>query len=140
MLNDPQAWMMLLGITPPIVVTILIAAWLNNRRIDSIDRRVDSLDASLNKRIDNLDASLNKRIDDLDGSLSKRVESLDISVNQRIDTVNSALNHRIDDLRTEIAQFRVEVMPVLREILTTLKDLDRRVTILEERSTPVVRS
>ena len=89
MLNDPSAWVALLGITPPIVVTILIAAWLNNRRIDSID------------------SSLSHRIGDLDGSL-----------NHRIDDVNASLNRRIDDLR-------VEIVPLLREILSSVKDLDR---------------
>jgi len=81
-----------LGITLPIVIAILGAAWLQNRRIDAMD-------ASLNKRIDDLAASLNKRIDDL----------------------------------------RAEIMPVLRDMQASLKDLDRRVTALEERSTPIVR-
>ena len=71
----------LLGIPLPIVLTILIAAWLNNKRIDTVD------------------TSLNRRVDDLRG----------------------------------------EMVPLLREILATLKDLDRRMTVLEERSSPIVR-
>ena len=66
-----------LHITLPIVVTILIAAWLNNRYTASVDKRINDL--------------------------------------------------------------RAEIVPMLREILSTLKDLHRRVTRLEERSSPIVR-
>ncbi|MBI3697751.1 MAG: hypothetical protein HY238_23335, partial [Acidobacteria bacterium] len=76
MVRDIQAGVALLGITLPIVLTILIAAWLNNKRIDTVD------------------TSLNRRVDDLRG----------------------------------------EMVPLLREILATVKDLDRRLTVLEERS------
>ena len=96
MLKDLQTWMpLLLNVTLPIVFTIAVAAWLNNKRIDTVD------------------SSLNHRMDDL---------------NRRLDETN----RRIDDLRAEI-------MPVLHEILATLKDLDRRVTALEERSSRIVR-
>ena len=70
-----------LGITLPIVIAILGAAWLQNRRIDAMD------------------ASVKKRIDDL----------------------------------------RAEIMPILRDMQASLKDLERRVTILEERTGPIVR-
>ena len=80
MVRDIQA-VALLGITLPIVLTILIAAWLNNKRIDTVD------------------TSLNRRVDDLRG----------------------------------------EMVPLLREILATLKDVDRRMTVLEERSSPILR-
>ena len=53
-----QAGLTSLTVTLPILATILIAAWLNNRRVDSVD-------SSLNKRIDALSDSLNRRIDDL---------------------------------------------------------------------------
>ena len=43
-----------LGITLPIVMTILGAAWLQNRRIDTIDRRIDDT----NRRIDELRAEI----------------------------------------------------------------------------------
>ena len=77
-----------LGVTLPIVIAILGAAWLQNRRIDVMD-------ASLNKRIDDLALSLNKQID--------------------------------------------EIKTVLRDMQAVLKDLVRRVTILEERTGPIVR-
>jgi len=43
------------------------------------------------------------------------------------------MNRRIDE-------FRAEIMPVLRDILNAIRDLDRRVTRLEERSAPIVHS
>ena len=115
MLNDPSAWVALLGI-PLIVVTILIAAWLNNRRIDSVD-------SSLNHRIDDLNNSLNRRIDDL----GHRVDILDRPVDE--------LSHRVEDLSRRVDS---EVVPLLREILSVVKDLDRRVTALEQRPSPIV--
>ena len=76
-----------IGITLPIVIAILGAAWLQNRRIDAMD-------ASLNKRIDDLALSLNKQID--------------------------------------------EIKTVLRDMQGSLKDLYRRVTMIEERTGPIV--
>ncbi|MBI3693564.1 MAG: hypothetical protein HY238_01805 [Acidobacteria bacterium] len=46
--------------------------------------------------------------------------------------MDTSLNRRVDDLRGEM-------VPLLREILATVKDLDRRLTVLEERSSPILR-
>ena len=72
-----QAWMAVVSITLPIVIAILGAAWLNNKRMD--------------------------------------------------------------DLRGEIHADIADIKAVLREVQSTLKDLDRRVTVLEQRLTPIVR-
>ncbi len=45
--------------------------------------------------------------------------------------MDASLNKRIDDLRAEI-------MPILRDMQASLKDLERRVTIIEERTGPIV--
>ncbi len=94
MVRDVQFWLPSLNVTLPIVITILIAAWLNNRRIDTIDKRFDDVHG----RFDDV----HRRFDD---------------VHRRIDNIDKRLG----------------------EILSTLKDLDRRVTVLEERSAPIVR-
>jgi predicted nucleic acid-binding Zn-ribbon protein len=60
-----QTWAPFIQVALPIVIAIFIAAWLNNRRVDTLEKRIDSLETSVNKRIDGLETSLNKRIDDL---------------------------------------------------------------------------
>ena len=96
MIRDVQVWMPLVGITLPIVITILVitilfAAWLHSKRLDS------------------LETSLNRRMDDLWSA--------------------------IREIRAEIRDIRAEIRDIRSEILgihATLKDLDRRVTLLEE--------
>lgn len=51
-----------------------------NKRIDSLDIRIDSLDKGLNKRIDSLDTSLNHRIDLLAEDTSARFENLETKI------------------------------------------------------------
>ena len=74
MVRDIQAGVALLGITPPIVLTILIAAWLNNKRIDTVDtspnRRVDDLRGEMVPLLREILAavkSLDRRLTVLDG-------------------------------------------------------------------------
>ncbi len=45
----------------PIIVTLFIAAWMNGRAFDTINRSFDSM----SKRIDDLSTGINKRLDDL---------------------------------------------------------------------------
>ncbi len=62
----------------------------------------------------------NRRIDDV----SKRFDD----VNRRFDDVN----RRIDDLRSEL-------LPILRELQAITKDHEKRITVPEERTSPVLR-
>ena len=38
-----QTWAPFIQVALPIVIAIFIAAWLNNRRIDTLDKRIDDL-------------------------------------------------------------------------------------------------
>lgn len=81
-------WLPVVQVTLPIVLAIGIAAWLNNRRIDDLNRRIDDLRADLNRRI--------------------------------------------DDLRNEL-------LPILRELQAIAKNHEKRISVLEERSSPILR-
>ncbi len=66
---------------------VLLKASLN-KKIDSLDRKIDCVEASLNKKIDSLD----RKIDCVEASLSKRIDSLD----HKIGGVDTSLNYKID--------------------------------------------
>jgi len=56
--------------------------------------------------------------------------------NKHIDLLAAQFNARIGETNQRIA----EVLAILRDVQKSLQDLDRRVTRLEERSAPLVRS
>lgn len=60
--------MAFLQITLPLLVVIMVAAWLNNRRIDEVSRRFDDV----NHRFDDV----NRRIDDLRQTLLPMMQDL----------------------------------------------------------------
>jgi uncharacterized protein YPO0396 len=71
-----------------IASVICSAVWFKvslEKKIDRLDRKIDSVEASLNKRIDEVEASLNKRIDNLEISLNKRIDEVEASLHKRID-------------------------------------------------------
>ncbi len=112
--------MFLVGSTLPIVLSILIAAWLHSRRVDSVG-------LGLNGRIDDVNLRFN-------------------DVNRRFDDINRDVNHRFDDMNRDISRsfddvnHRLDEMTfVLRDIQATLKDVDRRLTVQEERGSPIIR-
>lgn len=85
-------------ITLPIVVTMLVAAWLNNRRIEEVSRRLDD-------------------------------------TIRRLDTIEQRLDTRFERIETRFER----VDERLNEILSLLRDLDKRVSVLEDRNGRVIR-
>ncbi len=57
------------------------------------------------------------------------------ALNRRIDDLRAEMNHRLDEMSRRIDEMNRR----MDEMLAVLHDLDRRVTRLEERSSPVVR-
>ena len=73
---------------------------ISDREIVERLTRLEEGQRALNKRIDSLEVSLNRRIDDV----NRRIDD----VNKRIDSLEVSLNKRIDDLRDEmVSRFRV---------------------------------
>ena len=60
----------------PIMFTILIATWINNKGFDAINRRIDDLRSDMNKRFD----EVNRRLDRIEETLkshSTKIASLE---------------------------------------------------------------
>ncbi|SUW97995.1 BdrR [Campylobacter jejuni subsp. doylei] len=53
---------------------------LLNARIDTVDAKIDKVEASLNARIDKVEASLNARIDKVEASLNAKIDSFKTEV------------------------------------------------------------
>jgi len=71
MLNNPFVQVAL-----PIMFTILIATWINNKGFDAINRRIDDLRSDMNKRFD----EVNRRLDRIEETLkshSTKIASLE---------------------------------------------------------------
>jgi hypothetical protein len=70
-------------VTLPLVGTILLAMWNNNKRIDD-------LKTSVNKRIDDLTITFNKRVDDLTTNVNTGFADVKVSIG-KLDTRISEL-------------------------------------------------
>ena len=53
----------------PIMFTILIATWINNKGLDGVNRRIDDL----NRRIDDLRSDMNERF----GEVNRRLDRIE---------------------------------------------------------------
>jgi hypothetical protein len=61
--------------TLPLVATILLSMWNNNKRLDdlktSLNKRIDDLTTTLNKRVDDLTSTANTGFADVKASIAK---------------------------------------------------------------------
>jgi hypothetical protein len=77
----------------------------------------------------------NRRIDDL----NRRIDDLTRALNGRIDDLKQEMNGRIDNLKQEISRRLEAIERRLERIEQLLTDHDRRITALEERTSPLRR-
>ncbi len=64
-----------------------------DERFDLVDFKIDTL----NKKIDGVDARLSQKIDDVDAKLSQKIDDVDAKLSQKIDDVSVELQaHRTD--------------------------------------------
>ncbi|VTX61264.1 KID repeat protein [Campylobacter jejuni] len=92
---------------------------LLNARIDTVDAKIDKVEASLNAKIDKVEASLNARIDKVEASLNAKIDKVEASLNAKIDKVEN----KLDSFKTEVKTY-VIILAVLMFILQpTIFDL-----------------
>jgi methyl-accepting chemotaxis protein len=127
-----QIWMPYFASTMAIVVAIFVAAWLHNKHIDSLTTQFSERIAEVHMRI----GDTNRRIEDRSEDTNRRIEDRSEETNRRIEETN----RRIEEINRRIEEFRAETLTILRHMQGSLEDLDHRVTRLEERSAPIVRS
>jgi predicted Holliday junction resolvase-like endonuclease len=120
-----QIWMPYFASTMAIVVAIFVAAWLHNKHIDSLTTQFSERIAEVHMRI---------------GDTNRRIEDRSEDTNRRIEDRSEETNRRIEEINRRIEEFRAETLTILRHMQGSLEDLDHRVTRLEERSAPIVRS
>lgn len=112
MIRDIQSWMPLFTITTPLVMAIFIATWIQNKHFETTKARISPLDSRA-------------------FTLESRMMALETRMGA-IETSMGALETRMVALETRMDEFRNEVIAVLR-------DLDRRLSRLEERMGPALR-
>ncbi len=94
--------------------------------------RIDALRDSLTPRIEALEGAVREHSEEI-RRLAERVQRLEV----RMDRVEARQNGFEDELRAVRAGLaRVEAKLDTRADVDALRDLDRRVTILERRATP----
>ena len=80
MLNQP-----FFQVALPLIITIVIAVWVNNKGIDGIHKRLDDIVTSNNKGMD----GVHKRLDDIVARLT-RIENLLGEHDRRITTLEAS--------------------------------------------------
>ena len=70
----------------------------NNRRMDTLDEKIESLDKCLSGKIDSLDKRLSGKIDSLDKRLSGRMDFLET----RLDKMNTDIKQEFNKVNKKI--------------------------------------
>ena len=74
--------------------------------IDTLNKKIDSGDASLNGKIDGVEARLNDKIDTVEARLSDKIDSVDARLSDKIDTVEARLSVKIDAVAADLSAHR----------------------------------
>ncbi len=63
---------------------------------DLLDKKIDTVAATLYKKIDTVAATLNKKIDTVAATLDKKIDTVAVTLDKKIDTVAATLDKKID--------------------------------------------
>ena len=88
---------------------------LLNARIDTVDAKIDKVEASLNARIDKVEASLNARID----TVEAKIDRTEASLNAKIDKVEN----KLDSFKTEVKTYAIIIIALMFILQPTIFDL-----------------
>lgn len=55
----------------PIVFSVLIAAWINGKAFDTINKRLNDMRSDFNRRFESLEGGVNKRLDEVNTRLGR---------------------------------------------------------------------
>ncbi|EOH9964814.1 hypothetical protein ACMFN1_001656 [Campylobacter jejuni] len=102
---------------------------LLNARIDTVDAKIDKVEASLNAKIDKVEASLNAKIDTVDAkidkveaSLNAKIDKVEASLNAKIDTVDAKID-KLDSFKTEVKTYAIIIIALMFILQPTIFDL-----------------
>jgi cell division protein FtsL len=90
--GERMDWINVITIVLPVIFTVIIGIFYNNRRIDDINHRIDDL---------------NRRIDDS----NHRMDGLHSDIDKRFDETNKKLG----DLKEDIREIRAMLMESIRK-------------------------
>ncbi len=74
-------------------------------KLESLERKIDTVNNNLNKKIDEVNDNLNKKIDYVDKKLTKKIDDLSIKLEYTNNNVAKILQEKIK-MREEIAKDR----------------------------------
>ena len=87
---------------------------LLNARIDTVDAKIDKVEASLNAKIDKVEASLNARIDKVEASLNARIDTVDAKIDK--------VENKLDSFKTEVKTYAI-IIALMFILQPTIFDL-----------------
>ena len=74
--------------------------------IDTLNKKIDSVDNRLNDKIDSVEARLNDKIDSVEARLNDKIDSVEARLNDKIDTVETRLSGKIDAVAADLSAHR----------------------------------
>ena len=79
-----------------------------NTKIDSVKKKIDSVEQKLNAKIDSVEQKLNAKIDSVEQKLNAKIDSVEQKLNDKIDNVQISFNQKLEEVaknsREEIKQ------------------------------------
>ncbi|MBM4333978.1 MAG: hypothetical protein FJ117_22640 [Deltaproteobacteria bacterium] len=73
-------------------------------KINLVDFKVETL----NKKIDGVDANLNQKINSVESNLNRKIDSVEENLNRKIDGVRDELVQKIDAVAADLAAHRAD--------------------------------
>ncbi|MBM4333900.1 MAG: hypothetical protein FJ117_22240 [Deltaproteobacteria bacterium] len=84
-------------------------------KVETLNKKIDGVDANLNRKIDSVEENLNRKIDGVESRLSneiratnQKIESVRDSLDQKIDSVEARLSEKIDAVAADLAAHRAD--------------------------------
>jgi vacuolar-type H+-ATPase subunit I/STV1 len=73
-------------------------------KVETLNRKIDGVDARLSQKIDDVDARLSKKIDDVDNRLSKKIDGVAADLKE----VDTRLGKKIDAVAADLKAHRAD--------------------------------
>ena len=69
-----------------------------NTKIDSVKKKIDSVEQKLNAKIDSVEQKLNAKIDSVEQKLNAKIDSVEQKLNDKIDNVQISFNQKLEEV------------------------------------------
>jgi hypothetical protein len=77
-------------------------------KVETLNKKIDGVDANLNQKIDSVEEKLDRKIDGVEERLNQKIDSVEEKLDRKIDGVEERLSQKIDAVASDLSAHRAD--------------------------------